>query len=84
MCKECGRAICPPSCPEYCRFIAGRGSALTVCALCDGSIFSGETYYVKDGDAICSYCRERMSMDELELLCGTDDILPLCGFERKG
>lgn len=82
MCKECGRQICPSSCPKFDRRLAGIGSAVAVCALCGSSIYPNESFHRKGRVAICEECGTEMSVEELGIVCGTDDVLSLCGFEK--
>lgn len=82
MCKECGRQICPPSCPEFDHKLAGMGGAVAFCALCGEAIYSGETYYRRGGVALCPSCGDYARLDELGWVCGTREVLLLCGFEK--
>ena len=81
MCKECGKQICPPSCPEFDHFLAGRGKAETHCQLCGGAIYRGEKYYRKGDVAVCSDCEKCMTFNEIRILLGTKEALVSCGFE---
>lgn len=85
MCKECGRMICPPGCPEFSGRLAGRGAAVGHCALCGRYVYADEALYKRDAIAVCEECERGMSLRELGMICGVDEIdspLSLCGFER--
>ena len=85
MCKECGRMICPSSCPGYNGRLAGKGSILGRCALCGRHVYADEVFYSRDGVIVCLECEGGMSLDELGMICGiekSESPLSLCGFER--
>lgn len=82
MCKECGRQICPSACPHFAHELAGKGSAEAFCSLCGEAIYGDEVYYRRGRIVVCQQCERGMSLDELGLICGTREVLLLCGFER--
>ena len=82
MCKECGRPICPSSCPEFKHFLAGRGDACDFCGVCGGAIYNGERFYRRDRVAVCADCEKSLTLDELGVLLKTEEPLLVCGFEK--
>ena len=85
MCKECGRVICPSTCPSFDNRLAGVGRAVRRCAICGQAVYPDEVYYLRNGVAVCSICECGMSLDELGMICGLpkgESPLELCGFEK--
>ena len=83
MCKECGRQICPSSCPEFRHILAGLGKAQGFCGLWGSAVYSGDGHYRLENIKICSDCEGSMTVNELGSLLRTKEALLLCGFEKE-
>jgi hypothetical protein len=58
MCEICGSRYCPPECPMFVGFIAGKGKIIGSCKCC-GNIIYATDVYIKQGDyRICENCCE--------------------------
>ena len=63
MCEICGHMYCPPECPMFVGFVAGKGKIVGICDCC-GKLIYGTDDYIKQGDCrICGKCREENGED---------------------
>ena len=77
MCDLCGMSICPPACPSFEGELAGMGRAVGRCALCDGTVHSGEQVLVKGGEMLCEACADGADVEELLTLEGVGSVWEL-------
>jgi len=85
MCDICRMQICPPACPSYEGYRAGRGEPVGRCAVCESLIYQGEHHFYNGERSVCEDCARYIDTDELRELCDLSDVAELLcalGFRR--
>jgi hypothetical protein len=72
MCDICHAIRCLPACPAYEGDLAGSGTAVGCCALCEGVIHEGERALTHGKRLLCLSCAEESDLEGLLYLEGAE------------
>lgn len=73
ICEYCGQYICPSACPNFEGYVAGLGSSIGNCSVCESRVYDEDGHQEKNGKILCAECAEELVSPELlEFLDCTD------------